>query len=152
MIGDILFKILNVTHRWVLRITRGKFGWRLLGMEVVEVTTKGRRSGAPRSVMLTSPLQEGDRVVVVASKGGDTKHPAWFLNLQSDPAVLVSRRGREARPMIARVAASDERVAIWPKVVAKYKYYESYQKRAGREIPIVFLEPDQRGGVSAEGQ
>lgn len=152
MIGDVLFKILNVTHRWVLRMTRGRFGWRLLGMEVVEVTTKGRRSGEPRSVMLTSPLQEGDRVVVVASKGGDTRHPAWFLNLQSDPAVLVSRGGREARPMVARVAASEEREAVWPRVVAKYKYYESYQKRAGREIPIVYLEPDQCEGVPSDSQ
>lgn len=141
MVGDLQFKILNRAHRFVLRVSRGRFGWRLIGMEVVQLTTTGRRSGEPRTVMLTSPVQMGETVVVVASRGGDERHPAWYLNLRDRPDVIVSRRGKEGRPMTARTATAEERADIWPKVVAKFKYYQGYADRVGREIPLVLLEP-----------
>src|SRR3954454_22948857 len=71
MPSDLQLKALNGAHRLVLKLTGGKVGWKALGMPVLELTTTGRKSGQPRTVMLTSPLQEGSTVVVVGSRGGD---------------------------------------------------------------------------------
>ena len=85
-------------------------------MPVVELTTTGRKSGQPRSVMLTSPVQEGSTIVVVASRGGDDQHPAWFLNLRDKPEVEVSLKGQPKEPMRARIASPEERARLWPLV------------------------------------
>lgn len=138
MVMDLLFKILNRTHGLVLRMS-GRLGWRLMGMEVVKLTTIGRHSGRPRTVMVTSPTRHGDAVVVVASRGGSDRHPAWYLNLSAEPTVLVSRRGRPAEPMIARTAGPEERDEIWDRVVQRFRYYQGYADRSARELPLVLL-------------
>jgi deazaflavin-dependent oxidoreductase (nitroreductase family) len=79
--------------------------------------------------------------VVVASRGGDDHHPAWFLNLRNDPNVEVALGGEPRRPMVARVADGDERARLWPLVTADHKNYAGYQTRTDREIPLVLLEP-----------
>src|ERR1700712_1006275 len=119
MPSDIALKIMNATHRALLKLSFGKLGWSFSGMPALELTTIGRKSGQPRAVMLTSPLQEGSALVVVASRGGDDKPPAWLLNLQANPAVEVSLQGAAKRPMQARVATPDERARMWPLVTAK---------------------------------
>jgi deazaflavin-dependent oxidoreductase (nitroreductase family) len=91
--------------------------------------------------MLTSPLQEGDSLVVVASRGGDDQHPAWFLNLRDEPKVEVALKGGPRQPMLARVATAEERARMWPLIAEKYTNYAGYQKRTEREIPLVLLEP-----------
>src|SRR5438067_157921 len=98
-------------------------------MPVVELTTTGRKSGQPRTVMLTSPVQEGDVIVVVASRGGDDEHPAWFLNLRDQPDVEVAYAGKPKQPMRARVATPEERARLWPQVSGKYKGYAKYQTK-----------------------
>jgi deazaflavin-dependent oxidoreductase (nitroreductase family) len=108
---------------------------------VLELTTTGRKTGKPRSVMLTSPLREGDTIVVVASRGGDDRHPAWFLNLRDDPKVEVALEGGPKKAMQARVADADERARLWPLVTADHKNYAGYQSKTDREIPLVLLEP-----------
>lgn len=110
-------------------------------MPVLELTTTGRTSGQPRTVMLTSPVSDGGSMVIVASRGGDDTHPAWFLNLQADPHVVVSTKGSPKQPMIARVATADERARLWPKVTAAAKNYADYQSKTIREIPLVLLDP-----------
>lgn len=134
-------KVANAVHRGLLKLSFGKFGWDLGNMPVVELTTVGRKSGQKRSVMLTSPLQEGDAIVVVASRGGDDTHPAWFLNLRDNPDVEVSLRGKAKQPMRARVATPEERARLWPQVTAQYKGYAGYQTKTTREIPLVLLDP-----------
>jgi deazaflavin-dependent oxidoreductase (nitroreductase family) len=125
----------------VLKVTGGKFGWQAGKMPVLELTTTGRKSGQPRSVMLTSPYQDGSTIVVVASRGGDDTHPAWFLNLQDKPEVEVAYKGAPRKPMRARVATPDERARLWPIVTADFKNYAQYQTKTTREIPLVMLEP-----------
>jgi deazaflavin-dependent oxidoreductase (nitroreductase family) len=110
-------------------------------MPALELTTTGRKSGQPRTVMLTSPLQEGDAIVVVASRGGDDQHPAWFLNLRDDPEVQVRFQGEPTRTMRARVADAEERARMWPIVTERYDNYAGYQRKTEREIPLVVLEP-----------
>ena len=79
--------------------------------------------------------------VIVASKGGDDTHPAWFLNLRETPEVVVTRKDAIGRKMIARVASLEERERLWPVVTGKYANYAGYQKKTDREIPLVILEP-----------
>jgi len=141
MPSDLVLKSMNQIHRTVLALTRGRLGWSAGSMPVLELTTTGRKSGQKRSVMLTSPIQEGDAIVVVASRGGDDVHPAWFLNLQADPDVDVSFKGAPAEPMTAHVATAEERDRLWPQVTADYKNYAAYQKKTQREIPLVVLTP-----------
>ena len=104
-------------------------------MPVLELTTTGRVSGQPHTVMLTSPVQDGDRLVIVASRGGDDRHPAWFLNLRDQPRVDVVFGGKPKRPMQARVATAEERATLWPRVTSASKGYAGYQTRTSREIP-----------------
>ena len=141
MPSDLTLKTMNGIHRALLKISGGRMGWEASKMPVLELTTTGRKSGQPRSVMLTSPVQEGTTIVVVASRGGDDHHPAWFLNLRDAPDVEVAFKGAPKRPMKARVATSDERARLWPLVVADHKNYAGYQVKTTREIPLVLLEP-----------
>jgi len=138
---DFALKAMNAVHRVMLTLSGGKAGWRAANMPVLKLTTIGRKSGEPRSVMLTSPLQEGSTIVVVASRGGDDTHPAWFLNLRDNPAVDVVYQGRPSQRMHARVATAEERARLWPLVIADHKNYAGYQTRTQREIPLVLLEP-----------
>jgi deazaflavin-dependent oxidoreductase (nitroreductase family) len=137
---DLQLKAMNALHRGLLKLSGGRLGWRAGGMPVLELTTTGRKSGQPRTVMLTSPVQEGDAIVIVASRGGDDHHPAWFLNLRDRPDVEVAFAGKPKQAMRARVATPEERAALWPRVAAEYKGYASYQTKTDREIPLVMLE------------
>ena len=141
MPSDLALKTMNALHRGVLKLSGGRLGWEAQKMPVVELTTKGRKSGQPRSVMLTSPWQEGNTLVVVASRGGDDEHPAWFLNLRDDPAVEVAVKGGPKQPMRAHIADTAERERLWPLVTADHKNYAEYQTKTKREIPLVLLEP-----------
>jgi len=137
---DLGFRALNRFHRGVWRASGGVLGGRAYGLEMVELLTRGRRSGATHSTMLLVPVSDEERLVVVASKGGDARDPDWYLNLLADPRVVVRRRGR-VRPMMARAVSSSEREQLWPEAVSRYPHYESYQRRAGRQIPMVMLYP-----------
>ena len=141
MPSDAALKTMNAVHRILLKVSFGKVGWTGAGMPVLELTTIGRKSGQRRSVMLTSPLQEGDAVMLVASRGGDDHHPAWYLNLVDNPDVEVDYQGKGVRPMRARVATSEERARMWPQITGSYKNYAGYQSKTDREIPVVVLEP-----------
>jgi deazaflavin-dependent oxidoreductase (nitroreductase family) len=139
--SDFALKTMNSVHRLLVAVTRGRAGYEFGGMPVVELTTIGRRSGEPRTVLLTSPLRDGEGYVVVASRGGDDQHPAWFLNLRDRPEVEVAIKGGERRPMLARIASAEERATMWPQIAGRYRNYAGYQKRTQREIPLVVLEP-----------
>lgn len=138
---DIAFKIMNATHRVLRTLSGGRFGNEFMRMPVLELTTIGRKSGQPRSTMLTSPLVEGDRMVIIASRGGDDRHPAWYLNLRDNPDVEVAVQRGPKRKMRARIVEGDERDSLWQRVTSKHDNYAGYQRRTGREIPVVMLEP-----------
>ncbi len=141
MPSDFAFKTMNTVHRVLLKVSFGRIGWTTAGMPALELTTTGRKSGRPHSVMLTSPVQEGSTLVVVASRGGDDTHPAWFLNVCDHPDVEVLLAGKPKVPMRARVASPEERARLWPLVIADHRNYAGYQSKTQREIPLVLLEP-----------
>jgi deazaflavin-dependent oxidoreductase (nitroreductase family) len=130
---------MNAIHRVILGVTRGKAGWTAGNMPVLELTTIGRKSGEPRSCLLTSPIQENGEIVIVASRGGDDHHPAWYLNLLETPQVQVSYKGAPHKIMTARTADAQERTRMWPIVAGAYKGYAGYQEKTSREIPLVIL-------------
>jgi deazaflavin-dependent oxidoreductase (nitroreductase family) len=137
---DVAARLVTGFHEAVFRVSNGRVGNKGFGMPVVMLTTTGRKSGKRRTTMLTSPTQDGEGIVLVASYGGDDRHPAWFLNLRDNPEVEVTMRG-QTRPMRARVASSEEKAELWPRVVAAYRGYGQYQKRTERDIPLVIVEP-----------
>jgi len=138
---DLALKGMNLLHRGVTTLSFGRLGWKAMGMPVLELTTIGRKSGQARSVLLTSPVQVGDSYVIVASRGGDDHHPAWFLNLRDHPAVEVAVAGGPRRPMTARVAEGAERTELWSELTADHDNYAGYQRKTDREIPVVVLDP-----------
>jgi deazaflavin-dependent oxidoreductase (nitroreductase family) len=141
MPSDGMLKTMNSIHRGLMKISGGKLGWTAAKMPVLKLTTVGRKSGEKRTVILTSPYQDGDNLLIVASKGGEPTHPAWFLNLRDEPSVEVSLKGAEAVPMTARILNSEERETLWPTVTEKYTNYGGYQEKTDREIPLVMLAP-----------
>jgi len=141
MPSDFALKSMNAIHRGLLAVTFGKVGWKAGGMPVLDLTTTGRKSGQERSCMLTSPLQVGDTYVIVASRGGDDHHPAWYLNLEANPEVQIALGGKAKQPRRARIATADERAEMWPQITALYRNYAGYQSKTTREIPLVLLEP-----------
>jgi deazaflavin-dependent oxidoreductase (nitroreductase family) len=101
----------------------------------------GAKSGKQRTNPLAY-LRDGDDLVIVASKGGSARNPAWFHNLRANPDTSV-QVGPERRAVHARVANAAERERLWPKVLDVYSGYRGYQERTEREIPLVILEPRQ---------
>ncbi|MGH9274729.1 MAG: nitroreductase/quinone reductase family protein [Acidimicrobiales bacterium] len=137
---DGVTKAMNVVHRAALGVSGGRLGKKVFGMPAVELHTTGRKSGQRRSVMLTAPILEPGRVVLVASKGGDDRHPDWYRNLVDQPDVEITRNGKTS-PMRARTADATEKAELWPTIVAAYKGYAGYQRRTDRDIPVVICEP-----------
>lgn len=137
---DIAFRVGTGLHRAVFLVSRGRLLGRAGGMPVAILGTTGRRTGRARRTMLTVPVEDGERVVLVASYGGDRRHPAWYLNLVAEPNVTLTMGGRERR-MRAREAQGEERAALWGRIMEAYDGYAAYQRRTDRHIPVVVLEP-----------
>jgi deazaflavin-dependent oxidoreductase (nitroreductase family) len=121
------------------RETGGKVGhiWKR-GSKVLLLTTKGRKSGEPR----TTPLiyeKSGDAYVIVASKGGTPDHPGWYLNLTAEPQVELQVED-EVFPARARTATGEERERLWELAARQWPDYDAYQEKTDREIPVVVLE------------
>ncbi len=139
-LADIGLKTLSRAHRAIVHLSGGSVLGSAFGMPVVELHTVGRVSGRPRSTMLTAPVVDGQKVVLVASKGGDDRDPDWFRNLMAHRDVELTMAGQR-RPMRARQASPQEKAELWPRVVAAYRGYASYQRRTERDIPLVICEP-----------
>lgn len=132
-------KLMNMAHRIILTTTGRRVLAKPFGMPLVELHTTGRKSGLPRSCYLTAPVHDDQRVVLVASKGGDDRNPDWYQNLQAHPDAEVVIDGQRRR-IHARTADAAEKAELWPKIVAAYKGYAGYQRRTTRDIPVVICE------------
>ena len=126
-------------HRFLYRVSGGRIGGRVVGMPVLMLTTTGRKSGEPRTNVLTY-VPKGRAAVVFASNAGEPRHPAWWLNLAADPHATV-QRGQEVMPVVAREAEGEERARLWDEVVRTEAGYAVYAERTTRRIPVVVLEP-----------
>ena len=143
---DAKLKSMNALHRTVLKLSGGRLMANPLGMPTVELATTGRKTGRRRATLLTAPVHDDDRVVLVASKGGDDRNPEWYLNLVANPDVELTIAGTTT-PMRARTASAEEKTELWPRIVAANKGYGNYQQRTDRDIPVVIFEPRSAGEV-----
>jgi len=124
-------------HVRVYRETAGERGYHWRGTTILLLTTQGRRSGEPR----TTPLihrTDGDRWVIVASKGGAPLNPGWYENLKANPEVTIQVQGEEV-PALAATAEGEERSRLWSKMTEVWPAYDDYQAHTDREIPVVVL-------------
>jgi len=132
-------KAVSGTHRVLYRGSGGRIGGRIVGMPVLLLVTRGRRSGKSRTVPLLY-VRDGEAVVVVASNGGSDYVPGWCLNLRSNPDAEIEI-GRGRIQVTAREASPGERARLWPEFTSRYSGYANYATRTVREIPVVILEP-----------
>jgi deazaflavin-dependent oxidoreductase (nitroreductase family) len=139
-IANPIIRVMSRLNTWVYRLSGGRVAGKWLhGEPIILLTVTGRKSGRTLTVPLIH-LADGDRIVVVASKGGMDKHPLWYLNTVANPDVEV-QIGSEVRQMRAHTANDAERAHYWPKVVALNGDFTDYQARTTRQIPIVILSP-----------
>jgi deazaflavin-dependent oxidoreductase (nitroreductase family) len=139
-IANPIIRVMSRVNTWAYRLTGGRLGGKWLhGEPILLMTVVGRKSGRSLTVPLVH-LTDGDREIVVASKGGMDKHPLWYLNLVSNPDVEI-QTGTTTRRMRAHTADAVERAHYWPKLVAFNKDFDDYQARAQRTIPVVILSP-----------
>lgn len=144
-----LMRAFSRANVWLYRSTGGRIGstWRIgsafpRGVPMLLLTTIGRKTCAPRTTPLLF-LKRGDAFVVVASQGGLPKNPQWYFNLLANADVHV-QIGAEVQEMRGRRATAEERAELWPKLVAHYADFATYQAWTDREIPVVLLEPRAR--------
>ena len=121
------------------RETGGEVGHDWEGTQTLILTTTGRRSGRQRQHPLIYG-RHGNDFLVVASKGGAPRHPAWYLNLVADPDVEIQVRDERIRAH-ARTASREEKPELWSLMTKEWPAYDSYQENTEREIPVVVLEP-----------
>ena len=140
--SSLFWRLFNTSvkgHTAVFRLTGGRVGGRMVGGPILLLHHVGAKSGKHRVSPLLY-LPDGDRMVIVASKGGYTKHPGWFHNLKANPDTTVElpREGKVA--VRAREASPEEREQLWPRVVELYQGYATYQRSTSRQIPLVVLD------------
>lgn len=126
--------------RFLLRVTGGRgLGIGRKSLPTLFLTTIGRKSGQERVTPLLF-LRDGDKIIVAGSNWGQTHHPAWALNLQSNPRARI-QVGRDKREVVARVADGEERERLWPMLEKTWPAYRTYRERSGRDIMVFVLEP-----------
>ena len=135
----LMLKITTPLVAFLYKLTGGMMSGRMRGMRLLLLTATGRKSGKSRTVPLMG-MEDGPDYVVIASNGGQDRHPAWFLNLSGNPSVFM-RVGRKRQAAVAEELAGEEREKFWKQLVAKAPNYQSYQSRTKRQIPMVRLRP-----------
>jgi deazaflavin-dependent oxidoreductase (nitroreductase family) len=130
----------------LLRVSKGRvFSSRPLGLLSILLTTTGATSGKARRVAVLA-FEDGDNLFVIASRGGNRRHPRWYHNLKVNPRATVVWRGRE-ETRIAHEAVSPERERLWQRAMSAYPGFDRYQERTGgRRIPVLVLTPDEGAG------
>ena len=131
--------LLGEAHVQAYRETNGETGYLWNGAPTLLLTTKGRRSGEPRTIAIIF-TKVGDNYVIVASKGGSPTHPKWYLNVLNDPHVRLQVKG-EVLDAVGRTAEGEERERLWAAAAETWPNYNVYQTRTERRIPVVVFEP-----------
>ena len=138
----IMARTMHHLDKWVLRLSNGRStaSTFLAGLQILNLTTIGAKSGQPRTVPLLAVPFKTNQLVLIASNWGQQKNPAWYYNLHANPEVTVTRDGR-SQPYLARETEGDERAACWQTAVNTYAGYAAYKQRTNRRIPVILLIP-----------
>lgn len=136
---DYFARAMSGQHEAVYRLSGGLIGRWMGTMPVMLLTTTGRRTGQRRTTPLTY-LKRAGELLLIASYGGDDRHPAWYLNLDANPEVEVTR-GTHTQTMHARTLSTMEKAEVWDEIVGTNPIYAQYERRTDRDIPVVALTP-----------
>jgi F420H(2)-dependent quinone reductase len=139
---DPIAKRFNKLHQAVYRKSKGRFWSRMQGVDLVILTTVGRKTGQLRTTVVGAPIITDELVLVLASYAAGNRNPQWYYNLLANPAVEILVKGK-TRSMIARDALGEEKAELWNRSVASGAQLDKYQSRTERSIPLVILEPAQ---------
>ncbi len=137
---DPIAKRFNSLHQAVYRMTKGRVGGKMKGVDLVMLTTVGRKSGQRRTAMVGALLVSDEMVVVPASYAAGNRNPQWYYNLLANPEVELVIRGSK-RKMVAREAKGEEKGKLWRRSVEQGAPLDTYQAKTERTIPLVILEP-----------
>jgi len=132
-----LMKTIGRVHAFLYRATRGVVGGHMDGLDILLLHTRGRRSGEWRCVPVPY-FESGRDLLLIASFGGNDRHPAWYLNLRAHPEVELQVGGRKLGSR-AETATGEERARLWQQVIDDQPRYADYQRKTSREIPVVVL-------------
>jgi len=135
----LMFKTTTAINQFLFQLSNGRIGGRFGKVDILLLTTMGRKSGQARTIPLQY-FRDGDDIVQLPSNAGDDHHPAWWLNVQANPNGVMQIGGEKTK-VEARKATQEEKTRIWPHVTAIYPGYDEYQTRTTREIPLVLLRP-----------
>ena len=135
--SKLFYKAFVKGHTFLYKLTGGKIGGNMVGMKAIILVTKGRKTGKLRETPLTYAEIDSDKYII-ASAGGAPKHPDWYFNLEADPNVTVYM-GAEKLDTTVQILSNQEREAVWPKIIEKHKFYEDYQSKVERIVPVIKL-------------
>ena len=136
-----LIRIFSKFHEGLYRFSRGRIGTKIGNLQFIILTTTGRKSGKKRVVPLAS-IPSGKEYMVIASYGGNSHHPAWFLNLRENPNIEIQIGTRITKAKASIVEKTDSLYQeLWEKATATYHGFDNYQKATSRNIPIVIIKP-----------
>jgi deazaflavin-dependent oxidoreductase (nitroreductase family) len=138
-VKDTMARVTTAVHKELYRRSGGRIGNKIGKLQHLLLTTTGRKSGQPRITPLNYGT-DGDRIILVASYGGDDRAPQWYQNLVANPEVTVLI-GAETRRMRAATATPEEKPRYWAVMTANYPGYDNYQRKTERDIPVVVLSP-----------
>lgn len=140
--AQLLARTMHHLDRVALWLSHGRFtaATLLTGLQILNLTTIGAKSGQPRTVPLVAIPHRDGQLIVIASNWGQDKHPAWYYNILAQPQVTVTQNGR-AQAYLARETAGDERELCWQTAVQTYAGYAAYKQRTTRQIPVILLTP-----------
>jgi deazaflavin-dependent oxidoreductase (nitroreductase family) len=130
--------VLPRIDRQVLYFSRGRFSMSP-GQPILLLISTGAKSGLPRSTPLLY-LQDGERIIVIASNGGQPRHPAWYYNLRANPKATIFLGGRTGS-YVAHEAMGEEREMLWRQAAAYFVGFNLYKQRVSRNIPVIVLTP-----------
>jgi len=134
-----IIRVISKIHGAIYSISKGRLGTRIGRLDVLLLTTVGRKSGRKRNIPL-SAVPYGKDYLIVASFGGSPVDPSWLLNIRNNPVVDIRIRSVVKQVKAFIVETVDNRYnEMWTQVVASNKVYESYRKATLRQIPIVVI-------------
>jgi F420H(2)-dependent quinone reductase len=137
--GKSFFRVVLGIYAFLYRLTGGKFGGKVQGLQVLLLTTTGRKSGKHRTTPLGYFEDDGGYVIIGSNAGYDT-HPAWFHNLRSNPRATI-QIGDKQFEVNAEIAGSDKRSQLWARLIELAPAYANYAKKTSRQIPLITLRP-----------
>jgi len=134
------FRIFMALGTYLYKISNGKIGGKISGLEVLLLTTTGRKTGKQRTTPLGYFKDGQGRYVIIGSNAGFDTHPAWFHNLKSQPHVTIQVKDKRLE-VDAEVAGLEKRNQLWAQLLKLAPFYDNYTKKTSREIPVEILHP-----------